>query len=128
MHISECPPVDLQSQPDLNEDYMKGIWSIWSKSYWPHCVSYNHPITIRTSAIKNYFVQKSSQTTIAGFSVFLIKLFRFVVLLCHHEISILSWMLSCMCVGNKFCVFLLRWLFLYYKIKVNWWYSAILLI
>lgn len=25
VHISECPPVDLQSQPDLNEDYMKGI-------------------------------------------------------------------------------------------------------
>lgn len=25
VHISECPPVDLQSQPDLNEDYMKGL-------------------------------------------------------------------------------------------------------
>lgn len=25
VHITECPQVDLQSQPDLNEDYMKGL-------------------------------------------------------------------------------------------------------
>ncbi|XP_037046555.1 cilia- and flagella-associated protein 52 [Bradysia coprophila] len=25
VHISKCPAVDLQSQPDMNEDYMKGL-------------------------------------------------------------------------------------------------------